>query len=68
MILNRGKSNKDGGYVLIDVLVTLLIISIVMTSLLGGYALIGNIVGGSWKRIVEIINNRNEFEKIQRIP
>jgi Tfp pilus assembly protein PilV len=68
MISRPGKSKKDRGYVLIDVLITLMILSIVMTSILGGYALVGNIAGGSWNRIKQLIQDRNEFDKIERIP
>lgn len=68
MIFDRGKYKKDKGYVLIDVLVTLLILSIVMISILGGYALIGNIAGDSWDRTKQLIQDRNEYDKIERIP
>ena len=68
-ILNPGKSNsKDKGYILFDVLITLLILSLVMTSILGGFSLIGKIVGDSWTRTEDIIQDRNEFDRIQRIP
>ena len=68
-ILNPGKSNnKDKGYILFDVLITLLILSLVMTSILGGFSLIGKLVGDSWNRTEHIIQDRNEFDRIQRIP
>ncbi|MBN2534024.1 MAG: hypothetical protein JXB88_14135 [Spirochaetales bacterium] len=69
MISIPGKCNKkDKGYILLDVLVTLLILSLVMTSILGGFSLIGNLAGGSWSRTKQIIQDRNEFDKIPRIP
>lgn len=68
MIFDRGKYKKNGGYILIDVLITLLILSIVMTSVLGGYALVGNIAGDSWNRTKQLIQERNEFDRLERIP
>ena len=69
MILIPGKSNnRDRGYILFDVLITLLILSLVMTSILGGFSLIGSLVGDSWNRTQIIMQDRNDFDKIQRIP
>jgi len=69
MISNRGKTKEnEKGYVLIDVIVTLLLLSLVMTSILGGFSVIGNIVGGSWARTEKMIQDRNEYDKLQRIP
>jgi type II secretory pathway pseudopilin PulG len=65
---NKHNNNRENGYVLIDVLATLLILSIVITAILNGFALLGRAAGFSWQRAVEIIVDRNEFEKIPRVP
>ncbi|MBN2443102.1 MAG: hypothetical protein JXJ04_17210 [Spirochaetales bacterium] len=69
MISIPGNSKeKEKGYILFDVLITLLILSLVMTSILGGFSLLGSLVGKSWERSQIIIQDRNDFDKIQRIP
>jgi hypothetical protein len=64
----KQNTKRETGYILIDVLATLLILSIVLTAVLNGFALLGRAAGFSWQRAVEIIVDRNEFEKNLRIP
>jgi hypothetical protein len=62
------KKDKEKGYILFEILVSLLIISIVLTSILGGFSFLGKLTGDSWNRTKTVITDRNEFEKLQRLP
>jgi type II secretory pathway pseudopilin PulG len=65
----RKKSDKkEDGYILLEVLIALLVISLTMTSILGGFSVLGKITGNSLIRTQNLINERNEFEKLQRLP
>ncbi|MBN1697778.1 MAG: hypothetical protein JW881_09705 [Spirochaetales bacterium] len=66
-MMNRNKKKSENGYVLIDVLATMLILSIAMTAILNGFTLLGRAAGFSWHRAVEIIVDRNEFETYNRL-
>jgi len=75
MIYQAGKNpkmritykRKQQGFVLIDVIVAILIISITLTAILSGYALAGRAAANMWPEAIKIIQERNEFEELPRI-
>lgn len=62
-MVDKKKAKKQGGYVLVEVLVTMLIVSIALTTILGGYSLLGNAAAKGWPRSLELIQEKNEVEK-----
>lgn len=58
---------KQQGFILIDVIVSILIISITLTAILSGYALAGRAAANLWPEAIKIIQERNEFEEKPRL-
>jgi hypothetical protein len=65
-INNKKARTANEGYVLIDVVVTLFIMTIAFISLLSGFASVGRIAGQTFQKAKQIVVDQNELDKIPR--
>jgi hypothetical protein len=67
--INSSKARASNeGYVLIDAVVTLFIVTIAFISLLSGFASVGRIAGETFQKAKQIVVDQNEFDKVPRYP
>lgn len=63
--LRNGKGSN--GYILIDVVVAMFILSVAFVSILSGFAFAGKIAGDTFIKAKKLLVEKYEFEKLPRI-
>jgi hypothetical protein len=62
----RNRKGSDG-YILIDVVVAMFILSVAFISLLSGFAFAGKIAGDTFIKAKQLLVEKYEFEKLPRL-
>jgi hypothetical protein len=60
------KNTKNDGYILIDVVITIFVVSVAFVAIISGFAFAGKVAGRARDDVKNTQLEKNEFEKIPR--